>query len=145
MNKIVALLVAFLAAANAFAPVQPQSKAISTELNALFDRINNMDLFKKETNMYGARSKKNLKVAEIKGGYVPDGLTEEQYNQIRKEAVAKKEANYQRNVKKAGIFENFTEFYKQRGTSEGGAWLKGANRGHKMVKTKYDWSGEKKR
>lgn len=77
------------------------------------------------------------------GGYVPDGLTASQYNKIRADAAAKKEANYQRNVKKAGIFEDFTEFYKKRGTGEGGNWLKQAGRGHAFVKTKYDWSGEK--
>ena len=144
MMKVVSLLVAFLATSSAFAPVQ-QPKASSTELNALFDAINGMDLFapKKNQNKYGARSGKNLKVAEIKGGYVPDGLTEAQYNKIRSDAAAKKEANYQRNVKKAGVFEDFTDFYLKRGTAEGGSWLKSAAKGHKMVKTKYDWSGEK--
>lgn len=142
MNKIVALLVAFLATTTAFAPMQKASTS-TTELNAIFDNIANMDLFapKKNQNKYGARSGKNLKVAEIKGGYVPDGLTESQYNQIRSEAASKKAANYQRNVAKAGIFENYTEFYKKRGTQEGGSWMNLANNGHKMVKTKYDWSG----
>ena len=105
-----------------------------------------MDLFapKKNRNKYGARSGKNLGPKSIgSGGYVPDGLTAAQYNSIRSSEAAKKEANYQRNVKKAGIFEDFTDFYLKRGTSEGGAWLKSAGRGHKYVKTKYDWSGKK--
>ena len=70
-------------------------------------------------------------------------MTAAQYNKIRADADAKKEANYQRNVKKAGVFEDFTEFYKKRGTAEGGSWLKSAGKGHVFVKTKYDWSGDK--
>ena len=41
------------------------------------------------------------------------------------------------------MFIDFTEWYKKRGTGEGGNWLKAPNRGHQMAKTKYDWSGEK--
>merc|ERR1712050_442629 len=51
-------------------------------------------------------------------------------------------ANYQRNVKKAGIFENYTEFYLKRGTSMDFKWADGITNGHKMVKTKFDWSGK---
>jgi hypothetical protein len=42
---------------------------------------------------------------------------------------------------KAGIFEDFTEWYKQRGTDLNQSWVKSVTRGHTMVKTKYDWSG----
>ena len=104
-----------------------------------------MDLFapKKDQNNYGARSGKNLGPKAIgSGGYVPDGLTASQYNNIRSAEAAKKDANYQRNVKKAGKFLDFTDFYLKRGTSEGGSWLKSAGRGHEFVKTKYDWSGK---
>lgn len=105
-----------------------------------------MDLFapKKDQNKYGARAGKNLGPKTIgSGGYVPDGLTASQYNSIRASEAAKKDANYKRNVAKAGKFLDFTQFYLQRGTSEGGSWLNAANRGHTMVKTKYDFSGEK--
>jgi hypothetical protein len=105
-----------------------------------------MDLFapKKDQNKYGARAKKNLKVAEVpKSGYVPDGLTQSQYNSIRNQEKAKKDANYAKNVAKAGKFLDFTDFYLKRGTGEGGDWLKKAGRGHAFVKTKYDWSGKK--
>ena len=69
-------------------------------------------------------------------------MTAAEYNKIRADADAKKEANYQRNVKKAGIFEDFTDFYLKRGTAEGGNWLKSAGKGHVFVKTKYDWAGD---
>ena len=74
--------------------------------------------------------------------YVPAGLTRAQYEKIRADEQAKKEANYQKNAKKAGIFEDFTEFYLKRGTDEGGSWLKSKTLGHRMVKTKYDFSGQ---
>jgi len=76
--------------------------------------------------------------------YVPAGLTKEQYEKLRKEEVAKKEANYKRNVAKAGKFQDYTEFYKKRGTDIKESWIKSVTRGHTMAKTKYDWSGEKK-
>jgi len=53
----------------------------------------------------------------------------------------RKKSNYKKNVDKAGIFENYTEFYVKRGTEEGGSFLNMANNGHKMVKTKFDWTG----
>ena len=73
--------------------------------------------------------------------YVPNGLTREQYEKIRAGEVAAKDANYKRNVAKAGKFEDYTEFYTKRGTDLTGAWKKSVTNGHKMVKTKYDWSG----
>ena len=57
--------------------------------------------------------------------------------------AAKKEANYKRNVAKAGVFEDYTEFYTKRGTDTKQAWAKDVNLGHRMAKTKYDWSGKK--
>jgi hypothetical protein len=43
-------------------------------------------------------------------------------------------------VKKAGIFEDYTEFYIKRGTDTKQDWKKDVNLGHRMAKTKYDWS-----
>ena len=71
--------------------------------------------------------------------YVPAGLTAAEYQKIRAKDDAKKEANYQRNVAKAGVFEDYTEWYKKRGTDTSQAWAKSATRGHRMAKTKYDF------
>lgn len=76
--------------------------------------------------------------------YIPSGLTKAQYEKIRKEEEAKKQANYKRNVAKAGMFEEFTDWYKARGTDISDAWIKSPTRGHRMVKTKYDYSGKDK-
>lgn len=106
-----------------------------------------MDLFapKKDQNTYGARSKKNLKVGAItEKSYVPAGLTAKQYSGIRNKEQAKKDANYKRNVAKAGVFEDYTEFYTKRGTDLSQDWAKNKNTlGHRFAKTKYDWSGKK--
>jgi hypothetical protein len=105
-----------------------------------------LDLFapKADQNDYGARNKKNMKVGNIEQGksYVPSGLSAEQYNKFRAAEAKKKADNYARNVKKAGVFEDYTEFYKKRGTDVGEGWFKTATRGHRMAKTKYDWSGD---
>merc|ERR1712032_434766 len=124
------------AVASAFRPML-NSPRTTVARNALFEPV-------KDQNDYGARNrKKQLRTGEItKKSYVPDGLTAAQYKKIRADQDSKKKANYEKNVKKAGKFEDFTEFYKLRGTEIGGDWLKSAARGHKMVKTKYDW-GEK--
>jgi len=130
---------------NSPALLSKQSTRSKVELNAIFDAIANLDLFapKKGQNDYGARKNKVLKVGNIneKKSYVPSGLTAGQYNSMRTQAQKKKDANYARNVSKAGIFENFTEFYKKRGTDTTGSWY-GVTNGHKMVKTKFDWSGK---
>merc|ERR1712228_710552 len=117
----------------------------STELfekKTLFRRISEMDLFapKADQNMYGARNKKDLSVGKITEGksYIPSGLSASQYEKIRAEQDAKKKANYQRNVAKAGKFQDYTEFYKKRGTDTSQGWIKSVTRGHEMVKTKYD-------
>ena len=99
-----------------------------------------------DSNDYGARSKKKIATGKLTDkSYVPAGLTKAQYEKIRTEADKKKDANYQRNVKKAGIFIDYTDFYLKRGSDEGGSWLKLPNLGHRMAKTKYDWSGTKVR
>jgi hypothetical protein len=86
-----------------------------------------------------------IKVGKITDkSYIPNGLTKEQYEKIRAAEVAKKEANYKRNVAKAGKFEDFTEWYKARGTDISDNWIKSVTRGHRMVKTKYDFSGKDK-
>ena len=66
-----------------------------------------------------------------------------EYAKIRARDEKKKADNYQKNVQKAFKFEDFTQFYLKRGTSEGGNWLKAPARGHRMAKTKYDYSGDK--
>jgi len=108
---------------------------------ALYRQIFNMDLFEpvKEQNNYGARNKKSLSVGKIgSSSYVPSGLSASEYQKIRDGDVAKSKANYERNVKKAGIFEDFTDFYLKRGTDTSQSWIKAPTRGHRMVKLKYD-------
>jgi len=103
-----------------------------------------MDLFApvSDQNDYGARGKKNIKTGQLTDkSYIPSGLTKAQYEKIRAGQDDKKKSNYKKNVDKAGIFENYTEFYVKRGTEEGGSFLNMANNGHKMVKTKFDWTG----
>eukprot|EP00584_Thalassiosira_punctigera_P002450 CAMPEP_0172541242 /NCGR_PEP_ID=MMETSP1067-20121228/12072_1 /TAXON_ID=265564 ORGANISM="Thalassiosira punctigera, Strain Tpunct2005C2" /NCGR_SAMPLE_ID=MMETSP1067 /ASSEMBLY_ACC=CAM_ASM_000444 /LENGTH=160 /DNA_ID=CAMNT_0013327243 /DNA_START=1012 /DNA_END=1494 /DNA_ORIENTATION=+ len=139
------VIAASVASASAFAPA-PKA-ASSTALNeSLFKKISNMDLWAPvaDSNDYGGRSKKNLKTGSLTDrSYVPSGLTKAQYEKIRADADKKKDANYQKNVKKAGVFQDYTEFYMKRGSEENGSWMKLPNRGHDMAKTKYDWSGEK--
>lgn len=85
-----------------------------------------------------------LKVGQVgANSYVPEGLTLDQYKKIRAEEVAKKQKNYEKNSAKAGKFLGFDEFYLKRGTDTNGAWLKDPTKGHRMAKTKYDFSGEK--
>eukprot|EP01082_Thalassiosira_pseudonana_P014018 g12564.t1 g12564 contig6:2164860-2165686(+) len=140
-----ALVIASVASTSAFT-VQNGNARQSTQLNeSIFKKISNLDLWAPvaDSNDYGARSKKNIKVGQLTDrSYVPMGLTKAQYEKIRADEVAKKGANYQKNVAKAGKFENYTEFYLKRGTDLGGSWFNAPNKGHKMVKTKYDWSGQ---
>jgi hypothetical protein len=85
---------------------------------------------------------KQLKQGKLTdSSYVPAGLTKAQYEQIRAKDQAKKDASYKNAVSKAFKFTDFTEWYKKRGTSEGGSWLKEAGKGHTFTKTKYDYSG----
>merc|ERR1719396_276164 len=140
------LALVLVAAVQGFAPVS-QGRAGSQLSETLFDRIANMDLFapKADQNTYGARNKKNLKVGSITSkSYVPQGMTAKQYSQLRATEQKKKDANYKRNVAKAGVFEDYTEFYMKRGTDTKQEWAKNKNTlGHRMAKTKYDWSGKK--
>mmetsp|Transcript_10886 Transcript_10886/g.16615 ORF Transcript_10886/g.16615 Transcript_10886/m.16615 type:complete len:169 (-) Transcript_10886:238-744(-) len=143
MKTSALIVAASVASASAFVPA---AKApVSTELNGLFKTISDMDLWApvSDSNEYGARGKKNIKTGTLtEKSYIPSGLTKEQYAKIRSEADSKKAANYEKNVKKAGIFIDYTDFYLKRGTSENGNWMKLPNLGHRMAKTKYDWSGE---
>mmetsp|Transcript_25822 Transcript_25822/g.39622 ORF Transcript_25822/g.39622 Transcript_25822/m.39622 type:complete len:158 (-) Transcript_25822:30-503(-) len=143
MKTSTLLTVGFVASASAFAPVSQQRA--STELSAsLFDRIFGMDLFEpvKTQNDYGARGGKKLAVGKITDkSYVPAGLSATEFASIRKRDADKKAANYQKNVAKAGIFEDYTDWYAKRGTDNTQAWKKSATLGHRMAKTKYDWSG----
>jgi hypothetical protein len=139
------LIAASVASASAFVPA-PQTPQ-TTQLNeSIFRKIANLDLWEpvKNSNEYGARNKKNIKVGQLtERSYVPLGLTKAQYEKIRADEQAKKAANYQRNVNKAGKFLDYTEFYLARGTDLKDSWYNAPNRGHRMAKTKYDWSGEK--
>lgn len=65
-------------------------------------------------------------------------MTLDQYKKVRAADAAKKEANYKKNVAKAGVFEDFTAFYTKRGTDTKQAWAKSPTRGHRMAKLKYD-------
>merc|ERR1711935_550023 len=137
---------ACVASASAFAPTQTTPLS-STQLNeSLFKKLSNMDLWApvSDSNDYGARGKKKSTSTAAMGNrsYVPSGLSKAQYEKVRAEADKKKDANYQKNVKKAGIFQDYTDFYMKRGSDENGSWMKLPNRGHDMAKTKYDWSGE---
>ena len=124
------------------APVKEAPKGGKSIASTVFG----MDLFapKADQNDYGARGRKNLKQGTINAGssYIPSGLSADEYNKIRKEATTKKEANYQRNVAKAGKFLDYTKFYIERGTDTDQSWAKSVTKGHRMAKTKYDWSGE---
>lgn len=85
-----------------------------------------------------------MRIGKIAAGksYVPSGLTAKQYDAIRKGQQKKKAENYAKNVAKAGIFEDYTEWYMERGTDLSQDWAKNKNTlGHRMAKTKYDWSG----
>ena len=140
-SAVVAALL--LAGADAFAPSQ-SSPRVSVAREALFDEVFGMDLFapNKDVNTYGARKNKNIKVGTItESSYIPAGLTKEQYAALRAKEQAKKDANYQKHVAKAGVFEDFTEWYAKRGTELGQGWKKQVTLGHRMAKTKYDWSG----
>eukprot|EP00536_Pseudo-nitzschia_multiseries_P013823 jgi/Psemu1/327328/estExt_fgenesh1_pg.C_6180007 len=146
MKFTLVLALVVVAAVNGFAPAS--QGRVGSQLNeSLFDAIANMDLFapKKDQNSYGARANKNLKVGDIQQGksYVPNGLSAAQYQAIRAKEQKKKDDNYKRNVAKAGVFEDYTEFYVKRGTDTKQAWAKDVNLGHRMAKTKFDWSGKK--
>ena len=70
-------------------------------------------------------------------------MSKAEYKKLRDAELKKKESNYQKNVKKAGIFEDYTAFYVKRGTDTKQNWYKDPNRGHRMAKTKYDFDTDK--
>jgi hypothetical protein len=144
MKCFVSLLVCLLvASAVAFAPKpQPARESLVTR-DALADRIFGMDLFDASGNKYGARSKKNLVTGKItEKSYIPNGLTKAQFEAVRAKDAAKKAAKYDVNVKKAGKFMDYTQFYLKRGTELNQDWKKSVTLGHSMAKTKFDWSGK---
>ena len=140
------LVAATLASASAFAPATNNAR-VSTELyekKTFFQSVFGMDLFAPvaDQNDYGARSKKNLSTGKLSSNsYVPAGLSKAEYEKIRSADQAKKDANYAKNVAKAGKFTDYTAWYRKRGTDTNDSWIKSATRGHEMAKTKYDWSG----
>jgi hypothetical protein len=152
---VVAVAFVLVADVQGFAPVSPQGQLVgavstsssSTQLQgSIFDAVAGMDLFapKKDQNAYGARNKKDLSIGKIQSGksYVPDGLTASQYDDIRQKQVKRKADNYARNVAKAGVFEDYTDFYTKRGTDLSQDWAKNKNTlGHRFAKTKFDWAG----
>lgn len=76
---------------------------------------------------------------------MPAGLSKSEYEKIRAREAAKKEQKYAEKSKNAFKFIDFTKFYLDRGTDENGSWLKAPALGHRMAKTKYDFSGNKDR
>jgi len=148
MKYSVVAFIAVLASASAFAP-QLSNGRVSTELaekKTFFQTVFDMDLFAPvaDQNDYGARSKKNLATGKLgSSSYVPAGLTKAQYEGVRAGDDQKKKSNYQKNVAKAGKFLDYTEFYIKRGTDTSDSWNKSVTKGHRMAKTKYDWSGVK--
>lgn len=153
MKYTAALVLAAAASTEAFGPFggkkAPAPAPVAKEApkgKRIAARVFDMDLFapRADQNDYGARGRKNLKQGTISAGssYVPSGLSADEYNKIRKEAATKKEANYQRNVAKAGKFLDYTQFYLDRGTDVSEGWFKSVTKGHRMAKTKYDWSGD---
>jgi hypothetical protein len=145
MKYIAALALAFSASAAAFAPLQTQNVGRpSTARDAIFDSIIGMDLFApvKDQNNYGARAKKNVKLGSLSDkSYIPTGMSKADYDRIRKSDKDKKDKNYAGNVGKAFQFTDYTEWYTKRGTDVQAAWKKDVNLGHRMAKTKWDWSG----
>jgi len=137
-----------LASASAFAPTSQgrSTTSLAAEKKSFFKTVFEMDLFapKADQNDYGARNKKNLGSGSLgANSYVPAGLTKAEYEAIRKGDDKKKADNYARNVAKAGKFLDYTQFYLDRGTDVNENWAKNKNTlGHRMAKTKYDWSGK---
>lgn len=70
-------------------------------------------------------------------------MTATQYEKLRGDEQAKKSAKYAKNVSKAGKFLDYTKFYTDRGTDVKADWKKSVTLGHRMAKTKFDWSGKK--
>merc|ERR1719461_392292 len=145
MRVSVAFVAATIACASAFAPATKPTKStalFAEKKKSAFSIISGLDLFapKSDQNDYGARNKKKIVRGKIdaKKSYVPSGMTASQYNKIRSKEDKKKRDNYAKNVAKAGVFEDYTEWYKARGTDRDTKWMSVTN-GHRMAKTKYNW------
>lgn len=115
-TALVALLLA--SSATAFAPSSSNGR-IDTSLSAkkqtepkkktLASRIFDLDLFApvSDQNDYGARAKKKIVTGKITDtSYVPTGLTKAQYEKIRADEKAKKEANYKAKMAKVCLLVN---------------------------------------
>lgn len=152
MLKAALILAVFAASASAWTSPLLMAKKASLpaayksgggkKKNPFFSQVFEMDLWKDraDSNMYNARSTKNLKPAAIKKGtsYVPSGLTAAQYASVRSKDYKTSEANYKRNAAKGGVYQNFTAWYTKRGTDSSATW-RGVTNGHSFAKTKYDW------
>lgn len=68
-------------------------------------------------------------------------MSKSEYEKIRKSDASKADKKYQEKASNAFKFIDFTKWYVDRGTDEGGNWLKDPTLGHRMAKTKYDYSG----
>ena len=55
--------------------------------------------------------------------------------------MKKKESNYSKNAAKEGKFLDYTKFYTDRGTDTKDSWYSSVTGGHRMAKTKFDYSG----
>merc|ERR1712232_597831 len=96
----------------------------------------------KDSNNYGARRSKNLSVGKLGAkSYVPAGMSKEAYEKIRSKESRAKQERYNKFAAKEGIFQDYTEFYKARGTDKNMSWRSVTN-GHRFAKTKYDWQGD---
>ena len=89
---------AAVASASAFAPQSPArtTTSLQAEKKSIASRIFDMDLFKDvaDQNDYGARGKKKLTTGNIgSNSYVPAGLSAAEYNKVRNNDLAKKNAN----------------------------------------------------
>jgi len=156
MKGIALITLASIASASAFAPqvsnarvesALPAKKPVKKEQanKSVFQTIFEMDLWApvSTSNNYGARSKKQLGTGNLSSrSYVPSGLSKSQYESMRKKDSSKKDANYKRNAAKEGKFLDYTKFYLDRGTDFKDDWYSKVTGGHRMAKTKYDWSGE---
>mmetsp|Transcript_13808 Transcript_13808/g.20215 ORF Transcript_13808/g.20215 Transcript_13808/m.20215 type:complete len:159 (+) Transcript_13808:58-534(+) len=148
MKSTVIVAAACIASASAFAPSTNGARQVTSlnEKKSFFKTVFEMDLFapNAEQNDYGARNKKNLSTGKLNSSsYIPNGLTKAEYEKIRAKENKTKADNYAMNVAKAGKFLDYTEFYINRGTDKEETWKKDINLGHRMAKTKFDWSGGK--
>lgn len=121
-SSVIASLL-LVTSASAFAPtssdgrtstsLSAKKQAVPEKKSSIASRIFDLDLFSPvaDQNDYGARNKKKIVTGKISdNSYIPSGLTKAQYEKIRADEKAKKEANYKAKMAKAGVFEDFTEW-----------------------------------